>query len=123
MPFGVSGVAAGERFGNGEVGAVGRKRAIAIALRAKHVADPFMADREVAVPFGVGGVAAGEHFANHERGTIGRKRAVAIALREQHVADPVMADREVAVIGGAARCLLGTAICLGGAIQLASCSP
>ena len=113
----------GERFGNGERGAVGRKRAVAIALREQHVADPVMADREVALPFGVGGIAAGERFGNGERGTVGRKRAVAIALREQHVADPVMADREVALVAGATRCLLCTAICLGRVIQVAGYSP
>ena len=49
LPLGVGGIAAGERFGNGEGVTVGRKRAGAIALGEQHVADPVMADREVAL--------------------------------------------------------------------------
>ena len=75
----------------------GLKRAGEIALRRAHVADPLVADGEVALPFRVARIGGGEALADGKAGLKGLKRAGEIALRRAHVADPLMAYGEVAL--------------------------
>ncbi len=74
---------------------VGGERAREVVLRQAHVADPFVADREVVLPLGVVRIGFDQAVGDGTAGLIKSERAREVVLRPAHVADPLIADREV----------------------------
>ena len=68
-----------------------------VASSAEHVADPVMADRQIAVPAAIGCIAGCQFFGDRQIFAIRRQRTGKIALRHQDIADFLMADRQIAL--------------------------
>ena len=62
LPFGVAGIAGGERLSNLEAVVVGLERAVAVAARGGDVAYSIIAHGQIPLPFGVAGIAGGERL-------------------------------------------------------------
>ena len=97
MPLAVAGIAGGELPGDGEAVAVAGDCGGGVALRRLDVADPVIADRQVALPLAVAGIAGGELPGDGEAVAVAGERGGGVALRRLDIADLVVADREVAL--------------------------
>ena len=78
---------------NRQAGLKRRQRSGQVTLGFPHVADPLMADREVALPLGIGRVLLRQPLTNRQAGLKRRQRAGQVTLGLPHVADPLMANR------------------------------
>ena len=110
LPVGVVAIRRGEAIGDSHAGAVGNLRAVQIALPLQHIADPAVADGQVALPVGVVAIRRGEALGDGHAGAVGGQRAVQIALPLQHIADPLVADGQVALPVGVVAIRRGEAL-------------